>query len=163
MDNELQKRKPNRLKNFDYSQNGAYFITICTHNRKCVLGKIVGEGLCALPNNILTPIGNEIEKTIQFINNNYDNVLIDKYIVMPNHIHMIVFLNTEKGGHGNPPLQNIIGQFKSFTTKQYGKRLWQRSYYDHIIRNETDYLNIWEYINNNPLNWCDDKYYKGDD
>lgn len=159
MKKELPKRKANRLKDFDYSTDGAYFVTICVKNRECIFGEIVGEGLCALPQNILTPIGSEIEKSIEYINANYDNVLIDKYVVMPNHVHLIVILNSISGGRGNPPLQNIIGQFKSFTTKQYGKQLWQRSYHDHIIRNENDYLNIWEYINNNTLKWSEDKYY----
>ena len=113
---DLPKRKPTRLKNYDYSGNGAYFVTICTHNRKCILSDIVGEGLCTLPKNTLTPIGKEIEKSIQYIDENYEGVIIDKYVIMPNHIHLIVILNNS-GGHGNPPLQNIIGNMKSFTTK----------------------------------------------
>ena len=117
MNNELPKRKPNRLKEFDYSTNGAYFITICVKDRKCVLGKIVGEGLCALPKIELTEIGNEVASSIEYINNNYSNVFIDKYIVMPNHIHLIIILNNQTGGRGNPPLPNIIGNLKSFTTK----------------------------------------------
>lgn len=163
MNNKLPKRKPNRLNDFDYSTNGAYFVTICTKNRECILSNIVGEGLCTLPQNIPTSIGNEIEKSIQYINNNYDTVLIDKYIVMPNHVHMIVIINNGAGGHGGPPLQSIIGRFKSFTTNKYGKVLWQRSYHDHIIRGEKDYLNICEYINSNALKWQEDKYYTGDD
>lgn len=151
MENELPKRKYNRLKDFDYSTNGAYFITICTKDKRCILSSIVGEGLRALPKNILTPMGIEIEKSIEFINHNYDNVLINKYIIMPNHIHLIVILNTKAEGHGNPPLQNVVGQLKSYTTKIYGKQLWQRSYHDHIIRDEKDYLRIWEYINSNAL------------
>ncbi|MBE7014470.1 MAG: hypothetical protein E7419_04595 [Ruminococcaceae bacterium] len=113
---DLPKRKPTRLKNYDYSGNGAYFVTICTHNRKCILSDIVGEGLCTLPKNTLTPIGKEIEKSIQYIDENYEGAIIDKYVIMPNHIHLIVIINNS-GGHGNPPLQNIIGNMKSFTTK----------------------------------------------
>ena len=75
---------------------------------------------------------------------------------MPNHIHFII---KTTGGHGGPPLQDIIGRMKSFTTKQYGKTLWQRSFYDHIIRDEADYLRIAEYIQNNPAKWTEDKYY----
>lgn len=157
------KRKTNRLKQFDYSQNGAYFITICTKDRKRILSRVVGEGLCTLPKIVLTPIGKEIERSIHFIHENYENVFIDKYVIMPNHIHMIVILDNRAGGHGNPPLQKVIGLFKSFTTKQYKGKLWQRSFYDHIIRNEADYLNIWQYIEDNPLRWHDDKYYTGDD
>ena len=154
----LPKRKPTRLKDYDYSQNGAYFVTICTKGRKHLLSKIVGEGFHALPQNILTPIGIEIEKSIHYINNNYINVTIDKYVIMPNHIHLIVILDNS-GGHGNPPLQNIIGQLKSYTTNKLGDTLWQRSYHDHIIRSEKDYREIWEYIDTNVLRWEDDCFY----
>ena len=156
---KLAKRKQNRLQNFDYSANGAYFITICTHNKECILSNIVGEGLCALPKINLNPIGEEIEKSINYINDYYDNIKIVKHIIMPNHIHLLIEINNQTGGHGDPPLQSIIGQLKSYTTNKYGKQLWQRSYYDHIIRNEEDYLNVWEYINNNAKKWTEDKYY----
>ena len=101
----LPKRKSTRLKGYDYSTPGAYFITICTDNRKCILSNIVvGEGLCALPKHTLTTIGENVEKSIQYIDNNYDGVAIDKYVIMPNHIHLIVILD-DSGGRGNPPLQ----------------------------------------------------------
>ncbi|MBQ7574697.1 MAG: transposase [Clostridia bacterium] len=151
---ELPKRKPTRLKEYDYSTPGAYFITICTHNRECILSDIVvvGEGLRALPINNLKAIGNEIEQSIQYINNNYNGVKIDKYVIMPNHIHLILILDGS-GGHGNPPLQNVIGQLKSYTTNKFGKVLWQRSFHDHIIRGKEDYNKIWEYIDTNVLKW----------
>lgn len=154
----LPKRKPTRLKGYDYSQNGAYFITICTHNRKCVLSNIVGEGFHTLPQNQLTPIGKEIEKSLQYINDNYIGVAVDKYIIMPNHIHLIVVLNNS-GGCGNPPLQKIVGQLKSYTTNKFGAILWQRSYHDHIIRGEEDFQKIWEYIDTNPAKWEEDCFY----
>ena len=156
----LPKRKPTRIKGYDYSTPGAYFITICTKNRQAILSNIiVGEGLCALPQNVLTPIGMKVEKSIQFIKENYINITIDKYVIMPNHIHLIITLNNS-GGHGNPPLQYVIGQFKSYTTHKFGYTLWQRSFHDHIIRDEKDYKKIWEYIDNNPLKWELDCYYK---
>jgi len=205
---DLPIRKNNRLKDYDYSQNGAYFVTICTHNHRNIFWentdvsvdlslnsnptnvgadlrdhpntyqKInVGAGLRARPqnsnqNNVeaglcarlqpeLSQIGNEIKKSIQFIEENYDYISIDKYVIMPNHVHLIIiFKNT--GGHGNPPLQDIVGRFKSFTTNKYGNLLWQRSFHDHIIRNEQDYKKIWEYIDNNPMKLELDKYYKCD-
>ncbi len=158
MKNNLPKRKPTRLKGYDYSTPGAYFITICTHNRQCILSNIVGEGFHALPQNILTPIGIEIEKSIQFINDNYIGVMINKFVIMPNHIHLIVNLDNS-GGYGNPPLQNVIGQLKSYTTNKFGDSIWQRSYHDHIIRGEKDYQKIWEYIDTNPLKWELDCFY----
>ncbi len=156
---ELPKRKPVRLKDYDYSTSGMYFVTICTHNRKCLLSKIiVGEDLCALPKNILTAIGKEIENSIPYINDNYDGVTIDKYIIMPNHIHLIVILENT-GGHGNPPLQNIIGQLKSYTTNKFEGTLWQRSFHDHIVRSEKDYQEIWQYIDTNAQKWEQDCFY----
>ena len=155
---ELPKRKPTRLQGYDYPQNGAYFITICTHKRSRILSNIVGEGLCALPQNILTPIGKEIEKSIQYIDDTYEGVTIDNYVIMPNHIHLIVILD-DSGGHGNPPLQNVIGQLKSYTTNKFKTILWQRSFHDHIIRDEKDYQKIWEYINTNVIKWEQDCFY----
>jgi len=119
---QLPKRKSPRIKGYDYSQNGAYFVTICTHNKQHILSNIVGEGFHALPQNNLTPIGIETENSIQYINKNYADVEIDKYVIMPNHIHLIVNINNS-GGHGNPPLQNIIGQLKSYTTNKFGSVL----------------------------------------
>lgn len=150
MENELPKRKPTRLKEFDYSGYGYYFITICTHQRKKILSNIVGEGLRALPSVKLTPIGEKVNEAINFIDINYDGISVDKYVIMPDHIHMILKIGT--GGRGDPPLQihDVVGRFKSFTTHEFGTALWQRSFYDHIIRGEGDYLEIWEYIENNP-------------
>ena len=156
---DLPKRKPTRLAGYDYGTPGAYFVTICTHNRKSALGHIVGEGLCALPQNQLTPIGRETEKAIRYIHDRYDYVSIDKYVIMPNHIHLIVVLINNSGGHGSPPLQTIIGQLKSYTTNIYGDILWQRSFHDHIIRGEKDYRKIWEYIDTNPQRWASDCFY----
>ena len=151
----LPERKRTRLKDFDYSSNGFYFITICTHNKRKILCDIVGEGLCALPSIKLTTIGEIVNKSIIYINNKYQNILVDKYIIMPNHIHMIIAQQT--GGHGDPPLQDIIARFKSYTTHLYGKTLWQRSFIDHIIRNERDYLEHYTYIENNPIKWESDE------
>ncbi len=148
----LPKRKPTRLKGYDYRTPGAYFVTICTQKRKCVLSHIVGEGLCALPQNKMTPIGKEVEKTIQYMNRNGNGVKIDKYVIMPNHIHLIVILD-DSGGCGNPPLQNVIRQLKSYTTNKFGCVLWQRSYHDHIIRNEKEYQKIGEYMDTNVQRW----------
>ena len=154
---DLPKRKPTRLKGYDYSQNGCYFITICTKDRKEILAEIiVGEGLRALPNNKLTSIGKSVEDSILFVDKTYDGVNIDKYVIMPNHIHMIVTLT---GGHGNPPLQNIVGQIKSFTVNKFKQDIWQRSFHDHIIRHEHDYNEIWEYIDTNVLKWEKDCFY----
>lgn len=159
--NTLPKRKSTRLKNFDYSSNNIYFVTVCTDKKQKLLCSIksVGEGLCALPQIFLTDIGEEVNKSILYINEHYRNIRISKYVIMPNHIHMLVAIENNTGGDGTPPLQNIVGAFKSFTTNKYGKKLWQRSFHDHIIRNESDYLKIWNYIDTNPAKWTDDCFY----
>lgn len=157
-----KKRKANRLKEYNYSRNGAYFVTICTKDKKHILSKIiggVGEGLCALPQNQLTSIGIAVDKCINYITRKYININIDKYVIMPNHVHMIIKLK-ETCGHENSPLHKIIGELKSYATYKFKQQLWQRSFHDHIIRNENDYLKIWEYIDNNPLKWELDCYYK---
>ena len=156
---EYPERKQLRLKGFDYSNPGKYFVTICTFERKNLLSDIILDNdPCSVPQIALTNIGNEIEKAIQYINDNYKDAKVEKYVIMPNHIHLIMMLD-ESGGHGNPPLQNIIGQLKSYTTRKYGSILWQRSYHDHIIRNEQDYKKIWDYIESNPNKWTQDRYY----
>jgi len=157
---ELPNRKTNRLKDYDYSTAGAYFTTICTQNHAQILSKIVGEGLCALPSTTLTPIGEIVKGSIDYINTKYNNILVDKYVIMPNHVHLILTMQT--GGHRDPPLQiyDIIGRFKSYTDSKYNGTLWQRSFYDHVIRDDNDYLKIWNYIDTNPAKWQEDKYYK---
>lgn len=163
------KRKSNRLKQFDYSQNGAYFITICTHNRKEILSHInVGDGS---PVPKLTIYGDIVLRLINEISNKYPNVIVDKYVIMPNHIHIIfAIINNSGTGDPSPTISNVVAWLKYTSTKEInsftksaGTRFFQRSYYDHIIRNEADYLNIWQYIENNPLKWRDDEYYTGDD
>ena len=154
-------RKPTRLKGFDYTTPGAYFVTVCIKDKKHILAEIskcVGEGLCALPEYTLSPIGQEVENSIAYINQSNENVVISKHVIRPNHLHMIVEM-TDAGGGGTPPLQSIVGRIKSYTTKKYGAILWQRSFHDHIIRNETDYQKIWGYIDTNVLKWEQDCFF----
>ncbi len=148
MKENLPQRKEIRLKYYDYSLEGYYFITICTKNRECNLSKII-PGVCRggvppPPEN--TKIGNEIIKSFNFIINKYKCIEINDYVIMLNHIHLII---EKTGGGGTPPLHRIIQEIKSFTTKRYnqmnnvqGIKLWQRNYYEHVIRNEKEYLII---------------------
>jgi putative transposase len=163
----LPKKKNIRLKNYDYSKAGYYFITICTSKRLNLLSNIVGCGLNTTPLTELKQIGTEIIRSIEFISNQYQNVSIDAYIIMPNHIHLIIVLQENKlDGQKTPPIHKIVGQLKSFTNKKYNEInktkcliLWQRNYYEHIIRNEKEYESIYEYIETNPFKWEDDEYY----
>ena len=170
--NNLPCRKSIRLKNYDYSSNGYYFVTICTQNREKLFGEIVGASLSGRPNNP----DKIITKWLLELENKFKGIKIDEYVVMPNHIHFIIKRTGDHTGStgdhtGSPLLRDIIGWFKTMTTNEYiagvksGKfipfkgRLWQRNYYEHIIRNYDDYISIAEYIQNNPLKWEEDKLY----
>ena len=147
----MKERKVTRLENYDYSSDGYYFITIVTKDREKILSEINLENII-----ILTEIGKLIEKSILFINQNENKVL--EYIIMPNHIHLIIKLkNSEKS------ILKIVKDFKKFTTrnikKDYGKILWQRSYYDKVIRNENQYIELLNYIRENPIKWNLDEYF----
>ena len=147
-------RKPNRLKNYDYSSQGAYFITICTLDRKCILSRIVGGDALIAPQTNLTHCGEIARKYIESMPG------IDKYVIMPNHIHLLIAIDGPmKASAPTISVPNLIRSFKVLVSKEIGQSIWQRSYHDHIIRDEEDYLNHWRYIDENPIRWSEDKYY----
>ncbi|MBR5561713.1 MAG: transposase [Clostridia bacterium] len=148
----LLKRKQLRLKGYDYSQNGAYHITICTKDKEQILCNIVGDGLCAVPKTELTDIGKTVEKSILHING-YPDVSVDKYAVMPDHVHILISICNKNAGKTDIDIPEIIKRFKSYTANSFGDELWQRSYNDHIIRGQADYDETWQYIDENPLKW----------
>ena len=169
--NELPKRKQIRLKGFDYSQNGYYFITICTHNQQNLFG-VVDNGKTKL-----NDIGNIVAFTWNDLKNHND-IKLHQYVIMPNHLHGIIEIcsgcdcrrersvtvpSTSNYHHEIP---EIIRQFKTFSSKRINEflkrngyepfptgKLWQKSYYEHIIRDENDYITKAEYILNNQLRW----------
>ena len=185
-------RKPNRLKHFDYSSKGWYFVTICTKNSECLFGEIIDRKM------VLNRAGLIINKYWLELQNKFKNISLDVYQIMPNHIHGIVIIdnvgndlrvvpnnnkyNVKSVRHIGRTLQNnsfpirqqqllfrIIRWFKTMTTNEYikgvinnqfprfDKQLWQKSFYDHIIRNEESLNNIREYIQNNPKKWSEDE------
>ena len=189
---ELPKRKPNRLKNYDYSQNGAYFVTICAKNREELFGSVVPVGATVpgcfatppvRPQVVLNDIGDAVETAI--LHNNRNDFIIDRYVIMPNHIHMIVVMSSEAGDRGRveagdrgrveagdrgrveagdrgrSPLQTEIRNMKAYITKKIGFSPWQKSFHDHIIRDENGYRRIAEYVENNPQTWTEDCFYTG--
>ena len=168
----LPKRKPTRLKEYDYSTPGAYFITICTKGRKQLLSRIiVGTGVLDCPQNILTNFGEIANKHLINMSNFYENIKIEKYVVMPNHIHLLARISEidkQCGPSKTPvPTNSLISQFvstfKRFCNKEYDKNIWQRSYHDHIISGEKDYQKIWEYIDNNVIKWEKDCFYNNEE
>ncbi len=162
---DLPKRKPARLKEYDYSVPGAYFVTVCTHQKLHLFGKVVNGEMQ------LNDLGTIVHQEILKIEAHYDNVKVDKFIVMPNHVHMIIVLLDAEGINPFPTKQydipNIIGKLKAGVTRIVGnvfmhsanKPIWQRSFHDHIIRNEQDYLKIWNYIDTNAGKWEQDCFY----
>lgn len=162
----LPTRKQNRLKDYDYSKNGAYFITICTKDKKEILSRVkiknVGNAVPGVPCVVLSEYGELTDKTILQMRNFYDDMKIDKYVIMPNHIHLIIRI--ENGGvpwTAHPTVSKFIGTMKRFINQQIGENIWQKSFYDHIIRDENDYKTKWEYIENNPNRWSEDELYNG--
>ena len=133
-------------------------VTLCTKDKKHILSDFVGEGLRTLPKIQLTSIGIIVNEAINYINKNYSYYCVENYVIMPNHIHLLISIT---GGREDPPLRiyDVIGRLKSFTTKEYGSGLWQRSFYDHVVRNKQDYDEIYKYICENPMRWKDDKFH----
>ncbi len=153
---EFPQRKPNRLKDFDYSQNGAYFITICVKDKKKLLGEIAaGQDTIEL-----SEYGLAVEQAIQGIAQHYSNAAVEKYIIMPNHIHLIIMLReADVRTMTAPTISRIIKHMKEFVTKKTGRSFWQKTFHDHIIRNEREYQEIWEYIHTNPMKWKEDCFF----
>lgn len=152
---KFPERKRDRHKDFDYSQNGVYFITICTKDKQKCLSEIYYDK--RIMSNVvkLKPIGAIVKESLEYIESSFSDCLINDYVIMPNHVHLLVSIER----NNNIDIREIIQRFKSFTTHKNKKPLWQRSYYDHIIRNEKDFLEKQKYIQDNPSKWMTDEYY----
>lgn len=168
-------RKTLRLQNFDYSSNGLYFITVCTYGRENYFGKIIDGTMH------LSLCGKVAEEEIRNVNLRRKDqfIEIDKYVVMPNHIHLIIriynpdlFHQYQKEAFSKPTAKSVpsvIRSYKSAVSKRIHEisnennlpyRIWQTRYFDNVIRNEKAYLKIWEYIDTNTLRWEKDRFYK---
>ena len=154
---KLPERKDLRLKEYDYAA-GWYFVTICTAGRKCIFGHVVGGDAHIAPQMALSTYGKTVEQYIKTISG------IDSYVIMPNHVHFVVSIGAENGSMwASTPtktLGSLVRSFKTMVTKAIGEKIWQRYYYDHVIRNEADYLRIRQYMDNNPAQWAEDVYYE---
>lgn len=160
---EQHHRRSIRLKGFDYSQSAIYFITICIQDRKCLLGSIEDNRM------LLSDPGNLVSEQWIELPLRFPSVVIDEFVVMPNHFHGIIC--TTDSTLSKPSLSEIVGSFKSIVTHKYidgvnnknwvpfNQRLWQRNYYERIVRNDLELQNIQQYIQNNPTNWQTDSLY----
>lgn len=153
-------RRSIRLRGFDYTRQGAYFVTICAHHRACLFGEIVDDEMRCNTN------GRLVHDIWTGLSEHYRHIELDAFVVMPNHFHGIVFLT---GSDSRPvpattqPLTEVIRGFKTFSARRInqsrstpGKAVWQRSYYDHVIRNEAGLDRIRQYIVENPARWAED-------
>ncbi|MBR4873914.1 MAG: transposase [Clostridia bacterium] len=163
---ELPKRKPTRLQEFDYNTTGAYFITICTDQRRQILSHIVGVDVLGDPQNVeLLPHGMVADKYIKQMNGFYQNITVDQYVIMPNHIHLVSFACEDGSPRTSTPtrqtttVSHFVSTFKRFCNKEYGGNIWQRGFYDHVIRGREDYEEIAKYIYENPIRWYYDELY----
>lgn len=157
---ELQKRKSLRLEGYDYSTPGAYLITVCVKNRCRILGNLVGCGACDTPHVNLSEYGQILEKYINLMSRKYEHISVDKYVIMPEHFHILLRITEQTASVNgtsqalcptNSEVAKFVSLLKRYCNKAYGENIWQTSYNDHIIRNEKDYLEAIQYIENNPL------------
>ena len=163
---QLPDRTLPRLQNYDYSSPGVYFITICTNEKRCLLGRIPPNMEGAETNVLLLPIGKIAKECLIDIPSHYTNVTVDHWVIMPNHVHILIQIKEQRGPHSKDcDIPNIIGKYKASVTRRVGKellfheKLWQSSFFDHIVRNQNDYTRIWNYISGNPSRWLEDKLY----
>ena len=160
MDNPIHRRHSIRLADYDYSQNGAYFVTLCTWQRKELFGEIIAGEMQ------LNEWGKIVEKAWLQTNHTFQNTIMNVFVIMPNHLHGIIVIDypgTISAGPAKGSLGTILAQFKSKASKQIlaasGRipgtpvMIWQRNYYEHIIRNESEWDRIRRYIEINPMNW----------
>jgi putative transposase len=177
----VHHRKSIRLNRYDYSRNGLYFITICTHDRECFFGEIINQKM------ILNDAGKIADECWVKIPEHFPNAVLHEHVVMPNHVHGIIELvndNTTRmvGVQDFEPLHplqrqnkyqkiiprsigSIIRGYKIGVTRFFRDNtdvhiVWQRNFYEHIIRNEQSYFKISEYISDNPARWKDDQFYR---
>jgi len=147
-------RKSIRLKEYDYSSCGTYFVTICTKDRKSILWEqAVGAATCRPQNVPLSDYGKVVDSVITQICTHYPTISVDHYCIMPDHIHLLLAFQAADGGRqvAAPTLSTVVGQLKRICSTQAGVSLWQKSFYDRVMRNEKEYLAAWQYIENNPL------------
>lgn len=165
-------RKPNRLPHYDYTRNGAYFVTICTKDRQPCLWDasykncnpdttqgFAEDGSPVPQGNVLSRIGTIVLQKIAEVSVHFPSVTVDRFAIMPDHVHLLLFLHRNPGtGNPSPTMGNVVGWLKYQTTKNVNAEngtavagLWQRSYYDHVIRDHQDYMEKMQYIDNNLI------------
>ena len=150
-------RKKIRIENYDYSTPGAYFVTVCVAGKEPILWDNTDIPLThAAPGTLqvpLSPIGQAVEAGILQISTHYANILVDKYCIMPDHIHLILSIQSGSDGRilSAPTISTVIGSLKRWVSRRVGRTIWQKSFIDRVIRSDSGYRAVWEYIENNPI------------
>ncbi len=150
---ELPKRKLPRMKGFDYSTNNYYYVTICTAEKKHLFWE----------RGNLSEMGKIAKEELENISAHYANVSVDKYVVMPNHVHAILIIGCDTQSEKPPTLSTVVGAYKAGVSRQIHRldptiTIWQKSFYDSVIRNEQMYRDVWNYIDGNPAQWENDTH-----
>lgn len=162
MENAYPNRKPTRLSFYSYSNAGCYFITICARNKEKLFGSIVGGGAYDAPMVRLTAAGKVVDHYINSTNK-IPGVTVDKYVIMPNHLHLIMMIEYNGDrcltSRANELIPHVISTLKRFCNRDLGENVFQRGYHDHVIRGEKDYQKIWGYIDDNPRRWKEDCFF----
>ena len=162
----IHHRRSIRLQEYDYTQSGAYFVTMVVRDRSCLFGEIANDEVQ------LNETGMLVADTWEWLATQYAYVTLDEYIVMPNHLHGIIVIDIRRGGSrtaptmpsNRKPLGRLVGAFKTVMTKQFnlahgtkGRPIWQRNYYERIIRDGNELARIRKYILDNPTQWSFDR------
>lgn len=158
---ELPMRKQIRLTEYDYSTANAYFITICTNNRINLFWKGAGIFMDCPEDILLTELGEIVQRSIEAIPKYYPAISVDHYVIMPNHVHLLLQIHSDSNGRSliAPTISTVVRLMKGTVSKQAGFSVWQKGFYDHLIRNDKDYEETWNYIEGNPGRWAEDKLY----
>jgi putative transposase len=148
-------RKPLRLPYFDYATDGFYFVTTCTHDTRCLFGRVEDETV------VLSPLGELVDEQIRALPDRVAELSVDAYVVMPNHVHAILVLSTRARQASHLHLGHVVAAFKSGSAREInrlrgtpGAKVWQRGYHDHVVRDEEDLERLREYVSTNPVRWA---------
>ena len=154
---QYPQRKRNRLVSVRYDENGAYFITICTRDKTNRFWSVGAANL--RPPECLSPMGRAAAEKIRMIEVLHEAVHVDHYVVMPNHVHLLLRIDNNGRRIAAPTIMSVVNQYKGAVSKAVGQSVWQKSFHDHIVRDDEDYRRIWEYIDANPGKWTEDRYF----
>ena len=158
------ERKSLRLPNYDYDRDGLYSLTLCAKEKAPLFGCVcVGGGVLDAPKVELAAYGAVVRERLEEMARVYEYISLTKYVIMPNHVHILLQVHGPSGTpaptRANQSVPAFVSALKRLRNRSCGVDLWQHGYYDHVIRNDADFLRIWNYIDTNPAEWAEDEYF----